>query len=150
MIRTALSLALLSAVPLSHAAPDLTTVAERSGFQNTGRYDEVVKLCADFQKAYPKSVRCFEFGRTPEGRPMLALAVSKTGALTAQAAKKKNVPVLLVQGGIHAGETFHALFPDGWREITIEMSWEPEGPGCWYISTPGFTHICPIGLFVKE
>ncbi|AVR98842.1 M14 family metallopeptidase [Pseudoduganella armeniaca] len=104
MIRTVLSLALLSAVPLTHAAPDLTTVAERSGFQATGRYDEVVKLCADFQKAYPKAVRCFEFGRTPEGRPMLALAVSKSGALTAQQAKKRNVPVLLVQGGIHAGE----------------------------------------------
>lgn len=60
-------------------------------------------------------------------------------------------PRLLLNGrGIHAGETFHALFPDGWREITIEMSWEPEGPGCWYISTPGYTHICPIGLFVKE
>lgn len=38
-------------------------------------------------------------------------------------------PRLLLNGrGIHAGETFHALFPDGWREITIEMSWEPEGP----------------------
>jgi murein tripeptide amidase MpaA len=104
MIRTALSLALLTAVPLTHAAPDLTTVAERSGFQATGRYDEVIKLCAEFQKAYPKAVRCFEFGRTPEGRPMLALAVSKSGALTAQQAKKRNVPVLLVQGGIHAGE----------------------------------------------
>ncbi len=104
MIRTALALALLTAVPLSHAAPDLSTVAERSGFEATGRYDEVVKLCAAFQKAYPKAVRCFEFGRTPEGRPMLALAVSKTGALTAVQAKKKNVPVLLVQGGIHAGE----------------------------------------------
>jgi len=104
MIRTVLSLALLTAVPLSHAAPDLSTVAERSGFEATGRYDEVVKLCAAFQKAYPKAVRCFEFGRTPEGRPMLALAVSKTGALTAAQAKKKNVPVLLVQGGIHAGE----------------------------------------------
>jgi len=104
MIRTALSLALLSALPLAHAAPDLSTVAERSAFRSTGRYDEVVKLCADFQKAYPKAVRCFEFGRTPEGRPMLALAVSKTGALTAEAARKKNVPVLLVQGGIHAGE----------------------------------------------
>ena len=22
-------------------------------------------------------------------------------------------------------------------------------PGCWYISTPGFRDICPIGLFVK-
>ena len=60
-------------------------------------------------------------------------------------------PRLLLNGrGIHAGETFHALFPDGWREITLEMSQKPEGSGCWYISTPGFTHICPIGLFVKE
>ena len=60
-------------------------------------------------------------------------------------------PRLLLNGrGIHVGETFHALFPDGWREITLEMSQKPEGPGCWYISTPGFTHICPIGLFVKE
>jgi len=32
----------------------------------------------------------------------------------------------------------------------LEMSQKPEGPGCWYISNPGFTHICPIGLFVKE
>lgn len=30
-------------------------------------------------------------------------------------------PRLLLNGrGIHAGETFHALFPDGWREITIQ------------------------------
>lgn len=55
-------------------------------------------------------------------------------------------PRLLLNGrGIHAGETFRALFPDGWREITLEMSQKPEGPGCWYISNPGFTHICPIG-----
>jgi hypothetical protein len=104
MIRTALSLALLAALPAAHAAPDLTTVSERSGFQATGRYDEVARLCADFQKAYPKAVRCVEFGRTPEGRPMLALAVSKSGALTAEQARRGNVPVLLVQGGIHAGE----------------------------------------------
>ena len=104
MLRPALLLALSAAFPLAHAAPDLTTVAERSGFQHTGRYDEVVKLCAAFQQAYPKAVRCFEFGRTPEGRPMLALAVSRSGALTAEQARARKLPVLLVQGGIHAGE----------------------------------------------
>lgn len=114
MIRSAVLIAfaaasstLLAAVPATHAATGaaaLTTVAERSGFQSTGRYDEVVDLCARFQKAYPKQVRCFEFGRTPEGRPMLALVVSRTGALSAEQARKKGVPVLLVQGGIHAGE----------------------------------------------
>ncbi|CUI06679.1 M14 family metallopeptidase [Massilia antarctica] len=104
MIRSALLLALLSAIPMSHAAPDLSTVAERSQFQKTGRYDEVIALCSAFQKAYPKQVRCIEFGRTPEGRPMQALVVTRTGAMTAQAAAARAIPVVLVQGGIHAGE----------------------------------------------
>jgi murein tripeptide amidase MpaA len=104
MIRSALLFALAAAVAPAHAAPDLSTAAERSGFQHTGRYAEVQQLCARFQRAYPKAVRCFEFGRTPEGRPMLALAVSRTGALTPALAKARGLPVLLVQGGIHAGE----------------------------------------------
>jgi hypothetical protein len=104
MIRSALLLALLAAYPLAHAAPDLVTVSERSAFQKTGRYDEVIKLCAAFQQAYPKQVKCFEFGRTPEGRPMLALVATGTGAMTPQAARKQGLPVTLIQGGIHAGE----------------------------------------------
>ncbi len=103
MIRTAFLLALLAA-PLAHAAPDLVTVSERSGFTATGRYDEVVKLCGAFQQAYPKQVRCFQFGTTPEGRPMLALAVNARGLLTPEAVRKANLPVTLIQGGIHAGE----------------------------------------------
>ncbi|MES2902513.1 MAG: M14 family metallopeptidase [Pseudomonadota bacterium] len=104
MIRSALLLAALGAVPLSHAAPDLVTVSERSGFQATGRYDEVIKLCAAFQAAYPKAVKCIDFGRSPEGRPMKALIVTRSGAMTPQAAHKRALPVVLVQGGIHAGE----------------------------------------------
>ena len=107
--------ALLSAAVLSlfavnaHAARDmrlfsLKTVAEYSGFQQTGRYEEVEALCRRFEEQHPKQVRCFEFGRTPENRPMLALAVSNTGALTPEAARLRKLPVLLVQGGIHAGE----------------------------------------------
>ena len=87
-----------------YAAAPLTTIAEQSGFKNTGRYEEVIRLCNDFQKTYPKAVRCTNFGTTPEGRPMLALFASRTGALTAQAAHQRKLPVLLVQGGIHAGE----------------------------------------------
>ena len=103
MIRIAFLLALLAA-PLAHAAPDLVTVSERSGFQATGRYDEVAKLCGAFQQAYPKQVKCFQFGTTPEGRPMLALAVNARGVFTPDAARKANLPVTLIQGGIHAGE----------------------------------------------
>ena len=58
-------------------------------------------------------------------------------------------PRILVNGeGIHAGMGFTALFPDGWHDVTLEVGGRP-GPGCWYISTPGFRDICPVGLFVK-
>lgn len=59
-------------------------------------------------------------------------------------------PRLVVDGeGIHAGQWFSALMPDGWHDITLEVRGEPKGPGCWYISTPEYRNICPVGLFVK-
>ena len=99
----ALSLALLLALPAAHAA-SLETLSERSGFLQTGRYGEVVALCDAFARAHPRAVRCFDFGTTPEGRPMKAMAVSSSGALTAEAARARDLPVVLVQAGIHAGE----------------------------------------------
>ncbi|WP_149193832.1 M14 family metallopeptidase [Luteimonas suaedae] len=109
MNRLSLAAALLScllpAMSVS-AAPDpaLVTASERSGFVQTGRYDEVIALCDAFAKAYPDAVRCFDFGTSPEGRPMKALAVSRSGALTPAAARERGLPVVLMQGGIHAGE----------------------------------------------
>lgn len=59
-------------------------------------------------------------------------------------------PRLLLDGyGIHAGQSFNALFPDGWHEITLEVSWNATGPACWYISTPDYRDVCPVGLFVE-
>ena len=84
--------------------PPLATHAERTGFAETGRHAEVVALCGEFAKRYPKAVRCQDFGVTPEGRPMKVLVVSQAGALTPAQARKSNLPVVLVQGGIHAGE----------------------------------------------
>ncbi|MFW8695307.1 M14 family zinc carboxypeptidase, partial [Mesorhizobium japonicum] len=46
----------------------------------------------------------FTFGTTAEGRPLHALAVSRSGALTPEAARERGLPVILIQGGIHAGE----------------------------------------------
>ena len=104
LLRAGSFAALLGCAVATAAADPLATVAERSAFARTGRYDEVIALCAAFRQAYPKAVRCIEFGRTPEGRPMLALVATHTGALSADAARRRGVPVLLVQGGIHAGE----------------------------------------------
>jgi len=103
-IITSLFAMLLQASLANAGEASLSTISEQSGFQKTGRYDEVIRLCGEFQHAYPKQVRCQQFGKTPEGRPMMALIVSGTDAFTAAQAKKQNLPVLLIQGGIHAGE----------------------------------------------
>jgi hypothetical protein len=108
---TAVASLLAAGVPIMPALattspkdPALETVAEQSHFSRTGRYDEVVRLCAAYERAWRDAVRCTQFGRTPEGRPMFALTVSRTGALTPEQARKQNLPVMLMQGGIHAGE----------------------------------------------
>ncbi|MGH8186495.1 MAG: M14 family zinc carboxypeptidase, partial [Steroidobacteraceae bacterium] len=94
-----------AAAAFAASAPaSLTTVAEQSGNRRTGRYEEVQHLCTAYQQTWPKQVRCFEFGRTPEGRPMLALAASADGVLDAAAARRVQRPIVLMQGGIHAGE----------------------------------------------
>jgi hypothetical protein len=96
---------LCAASAASQAKPiELRTLAEQTKFVRTGRYAEVEQLCAAFVRAYPKHTRCFEFGRTPEGRPMLALAASADGKLDPAAVKAAGRPVVLAQGGIHAGE----------------------------------------------
>src|SRR5207245_3833288 len=57
-----------------------------------------------FERAYPNRARCVTFGTTPEGRPMLAIVASGDGVLTPEATRAKHRPVILFQGGIHAGE----------------------------------------------
>jgi hypothetical protein len=104
MNRTPLLAALLALSLPALAQDTLTTVAERSGFARTGRYDEVIALCDAFAAKYPQAVRCETFGTTPEGRPMKLLVASTSGALTADAARSRGIPVTLMQGGIHAGE----------------------------------------------
>ncbi|HZH44322.1 MAG TPA: M14 family metallopeptidase [Lysobacter sp.] len=106
-MRRALCLAVLLGCSswMSASADDgLTTLAERSGYARTGRYDEVIALCDAFARRYPDAVRCETFGTTPEGRPMKLLVATRTGAFTPQAARERGLPVTLVQGGIHAGE----------------------------------------------
>lgn len=83
---------------------DLSTHAERTGFAETGRYAEVQQLCHDFAAAFPKQVRCFGFGTSPEGRTLWAVAANNQGVLSAEAARSAKLPVSLFQGGIHAGE----------------------------------------------
>jgi len=76
---------------------NLITIAEQSGFRSTGRTDEVERLCEAFAREWPDAVRRIEYGRSAEGRPMLALLISR--------ADPHKVPALMIQGGIHPGES---------------------------------------------
>lgn len=74
------------------------TPAEAAGFRRTPTYAET-RAWLDRLAAASPLIRVEVFGRTPQGRDMLAVVVSKDGA-TLDPAK----PVLLAQGGIHSGE----------------------------------------------
>lgn len=75
----------------------LTTFAEESDFRRTGRTEEVTRLCAAFAAAWPRAVQNLEFGRSAQDRPMRALMVSR--------ADPRRVPILMLQAGIHPGES---------------------------------------------
>ena len=88
----------------TQAAPkDFLTVAESSGFKETGRYAESLALYHRFTTASPLA-KLVTLGRTPEGREMVMLIVSKDKAFTPEAAAKTGKPIVLIQNGIHAGE----------------------------------------------
>ena len=86
------ALALLAPARALPASPSGSTIAEASGWQRTGRYDEVLRLCRELPRAHPR-LRCDSFGKSPEGRPLVAFSLGARGR-----------PTLVVQGGIHAGE----------------------------------------------
>ncbi|HKU16970.1 MAG TPA: M14 family zinc carboxypeptidase [Steroidobacteraceae bacterium] len=83
----------------------VSTLAEQSGFRQTGRLDEVEALSEAFIAHWPDAVQSFVYGHSAEGRPMRALLVSRAGALTPQALRRNGIPLLMIQGGIHPGES---------------------------------------------
>jgi len=70
------------------------TPAEAAGFRTTPRYAEVRSWLERLAATSPL-VTVQGFGRTTEGRELIYVRASKGG---------RNKPVVLVQGGIHAGE----------------------------------------------
>ncbi|HEY2464977.1 MAG TPA: M14 family zinc carboxypeptidase [Steroidobacteraceae bacterium] len=81
------------------------TTAELSHYKETGGVQEVERLSAEMARAWPDAVRSFEFGRSAEGRIMRALLITRSGALTPVQLRAQAIPLLLIQGGIHPGES---------------------------------------------
>ncbi|RYG45442.1 peptidase M14, partial [bacterium] len=82
---------------------DLTLKCEKTGFLETGRYEEAVAFCRALAKR-TKKARVVEYGRSPEGRPMIALLLSDEEGPTVEKLRKSKKPVVFVQNGIHSGE----------------------------------------------
>ena len=80
-----------------------TLLYERSHGLESGDYAEAVSFCEALAKD-PAHARVIRYGTTPEGRPMVALLVSRAGDLTPQALARSARPLLFVNNGIHAGE----------------------------------------------
>jgi hypothetical protein len=79
------------------------TKAERTSYEETARYDEVVDFCRRLADASPYA-HCRSFGRSGEGRELPLLILSHDRAFTPEAARRSGKLIVLVQNGIHPGE----------------------------------------------
>ncbi|HYG99864.1 MAG TPA: M14 family metallopeptidase [Terriglobales bacterium] len=86
------------------AAQDWRTPAEISDYRTTPRYAETFAYIRRIAQAAPKQVRLETFGKTGEGRDLVAVIVSKDGVFDPATLHKQNRPIMLIQNAIHAGE----------------------------------------------
>jgi hypothetical protein len=104
LVVTALLGGTANAIAQTPAALDvLKTTAERTNFEETSHYQEVVDFMNAVAKAAPKKVFLTTFGETNEKRA-LPLAVIGAPAATPQAVRATNKIRVYIQGNIHGGE----------------------------------------------
>jgi hypothetical protein len=85
------------------ALDQLKTVAERTNYQETSHYQDVVDFMNAVAKAAPTKVFLTTFGETNEKRA-LPLAVIGAANATPQAVRATNKIRVYIQGNIHGGE----------------------------------------------
>lgn len=90
-------------VTSSIAQQDWRTDYEKSGFTRSPRYSETHEYLKRLDRASPW-VQLTSFGKTPQGRDLPLVILSKDRAFTPAKARSSGKPVVLIQSGIHAGE----------------------------------------------
>jgi len=80
------------------------TFYEKSGFKETPRYYEMIEYCKKLADVSPM-IHYTSFGKSPQGRELPLLIVDKNGNSTAEAVRKTNNMVFMIQAGIHSGES---------------------------------------------
>ena len=102
-----LAAALLAACtpPASAPAPAdaLLTRAERSGYSETTRHEEVVAFIDEAARRSPL-IHATTYGRTAEGRAMPLAVVGRVADASPEAVRASGRTVAYLQGNIHAGE----------------------------------------------
>jgi hypothetical protein len=83
---------------------DWSTPSEKSCYRTTPRYDETMGYISRIAKAASRQVRVESFGKTGQGRDLLAVIVSQDGVFDPVAIHKANRPVIYIQNSVHAGE----------------------------------------------
>ena len=81
----------------------LKTVAERSEYRATARYDEVAAWCQAFAKSTPLA-HLTELGKSAEGRTIPLLIVADPPIQSPAQAARSGKLIVLAIGNIHAGE----------------------------------------------
>lgn len=79
------------------------TPSEAGGLRTTPSYTETIAWLERLAAASPR-VRMLPFGRSPEGRDLWLVVVSKEGAKSPADLAANGRPTVLAQAGIHAGE----------------------------------------------
>jgi hypothetical protein len=98
-----LTATLVSPAVAQTALKSFTTLAERSNYSETPRYDETLDHFTRLDAASERA-QLIEFGTTPQGRKQFAFVIASGGEFTPEKAAASGKPVLFIQAGIHAGE----------------------------------------------
>ena len=96
-----------SAAELQSPSPDVPaewmTLAEKSDFHKTPRYDETVAYCKRLAQASPW-IEYRTIGQSPQGRDIPLLVVSSSGGFDPKSAHADGKSLVLIQNCIHSGE----------------------------------------------
>jgi Zinc carboxypeptidase len=97
-----LAMSLCAAAPWTQT-PDLRTRAESSNYEETSRYEDVVRIVNGLASTSPL-VYTEMFGRTEEERNLHLMVISDPKVSSPEAAHRLDRPLVFVQANIHAGE----------------------------------------------
>lgn len=81
----------------------LLSKAERTSYEETSRYDDVMKFIGELQKVSGK-IRVESFGQSEEGRELPLMILSDPPVSHPHEAKAAGKPVIFIMANIHAGE----------------------------------------------